>query len=139
MGIKKLSLFGFLMLLLGSLPMLVFNTQTSLFVIGLCYALRMVGISFTMMTTFTASINFIGPKLTAHANAVSSTVRQVGGSFGTAIAMLVIVLASADKSSASKGVALETGFHWGFILMLVFAVIGFVSSFFLPTAKEENK
>lgn len=139
MGIKKLSLFGFLMLLLGSLPMLVFNTQTSLFVIGLCYALRMVGISFTMMTTFTASINFIGPKLTAHANAVSSTVRQVGGSFGTAIAMLVIVLASAVKSSASKGVALETGFHWGFILMLIFAIIGFVSSFFLPTAKEENK
>ncbi|MCT6903914.1 MAG: DHA2 family efflux MFS transporter permease subunit, partial [Lactobacillus sp.] len=51
-GIKKLALFGFTMLLLGTLPMVIFNSNTSLVLISLCYALRMVGISFTMMTTF---------------------------------------------------------------------------------------
>ncbi len=138
MGIKKLSLFGFGMLVVGTLPMLLFNTQTGLITICVCYALRMVGISFTMMTTFTAGINLIDPQLTAHANAASSTVRQIGGSFGTAAAMLVVALASTVNTS-SKGVALEMGFHWSFILMLLFAVIGFGSSFFLLTSQEENK
>ncbi|MCO6548864.1 MAG: DHA2 family efflux MFS transporter permease subunit, partial [Gilliamella sp.] len=91
-GIKRLSLFGFVMLLCGTLPMLIFNAQTSLFLISLCYAMRMVGISFTMMTTFTAGINEVQADLTAHANAASSTIRQIGGSLGTALAMLVVTL-----------------------------------------------
>lgn len=139
LGIKKLSLFGFLMLLIGSVPMLWFSAKTSLFVIGLCYALRMVGISFTMMTTFTAGINLSSARLTAHANAASSTVRQVGGSLGTALAMLVISLAATSQASAGKAAAQAIGYNWGFILMVVFAAIGLVASFFLPNAESERK
>ena len=131
-GIKKLALFGFTMLLLGTLPMVVFNSNTSLVLISLCYALRMVGISFTMMTTFTAGINVVEPHMTAHANAGSSTVRQIGGSLGTALSMLVISLCAGGTSTAN----LATGYHWGFVLMLAFAIIGFCSSLFLP--QKEN-
>lgn len=138
LGIKKLSLFGFIMLLLGTLPMLTFNTKTSLVLISICYGLRMVGISFTMMTTFTAGINEVQPDLTAHANAALSTVRQIGGSLGTALAMLVVTL-GASGIAGSKALRLENGYHLGFILMLVFAIIGFICSFFLPSAKEEQK
>lgn len=138
LGIKKLSLFGFIMLLLGTLPMLTFNTKTSLVLISICYGLRMIGISFTMMTTFTAGINEVQPDLTAHANAALSTVRQIGGSLGTALAMLVVTL-GASGITGSKALRLENGYHLGFILMLVFAIIGFICSFFLPSAKEEQK
>lgn len=139
LGIKKLSFFGFAMLLLGTLPMLWFNTQTSLVLIGLCYAVRMVGISFTMMTTFTAGINTIEPQLTAHANAASSTVRQIGGSLGTALAMLMVALAATLKTSVGQVQATEIGYQWSFILMIVFAVIGLLASFFLPSAAAEHK
>ncbi|WEV75132.1 MDR family MFS transporter [Bifidobacterium sp. ESL0800] len=139
LGIKKLSLFGFLMLLLGSVPMLWFSAKTSLWLIGLCYALRMVGISCTMMTTFTAGINLSAARLTAHANAASSTVRQVGGSLGTALAMLVISLAATSQASAGKAAAQAIGYNWGFILMVVFALIGLAASFFLPNADTERK
>ncbi len=132
-GIKKLALFGFSMLLLGTLPMVIFNSKTSLVLISLCYALRMVGISFTMMTTFTAGINVVEPEMTAHANAGSSTVRQIGGSLGTALSMLVISLCTGGTSTAN----LATGYRWGFVLMLAFAIIGFCSSLFLP--KKEIK
>lgn len=138
LGIKKLSLFGFIMLLLGTLPMLTFNTKTSLVLISICYGLRMIGISFTMMTTFTAGINEVQSDLTAHANAALSTVRQIGGSLGTALAMLVVTL-GASGITGSKALRLENGYHLGFILMLVFAIIGFICSFFLPSAKEEQK
>lgn len=135
LGIKKLSFFGFIMLLLGTLPMLAFNTQTSLVLISICYALRMIGISFTMMTTFTAGINEVSAKMTAHANAALSTVRQIGGSLGTALAMLVVTL-GASGVAGSKAIRLENGYHLGFILMLVFAIIGFVCSFAIPSAKK---
>ena len=131
-GIKKLALFGFTMLLLGTLPMVIFNSNTSLVLISLCYALRMVGISFTMMTTFTAGINVVEPHMTAHANAGSSTVRQIGGSLGTALSMLVISLCAGGTSTVN----LATGYRWGFVLMLAFAIIGFCSSLFLP--QKEN-
>src|SRR5699024_1420309 len=107
LGIKKLSLFGFGMLILGTLPMLMFNTTTSLLVIGISYAVRMVGISFTMMTTFTAAINAVQSDLTAHANAASSTLRQVGGSFGTAISMLIVTLTITLQSRMPHQIALE--------------------------------
>ena len=135
-GIKKLSLFGFAMLLLGTLPMLIFNTKTSLVLISLCYALRMIGISFTMMTTFTAGINQVDTNMTAHANAVSSTIRQIGGSLGTALAMLVITL-GATGSGVSEAIRLDNGYRLGFIMMLIFAIIGFVCSFILPSAQKE--
>ena len=131
-GIKKLALFGFTTLLLGTLPMVVFNSNTSLVLISLCYALRMVGISFTMMTTFTAGINVVEPHMTAHANAGSSTVRQIGGSLGTALSMLVISLCAGGISTAN----LATGYRWGFVLMLTFAIIGFLGSLFL--SEKEN-
>lgn len=39
----------------------------------------------------------------------------------------------------TKAAQLANGYHLGFILMLVFAIIGFCCSFFLPSAKEEHK
>lgn len=139
LGVKKLSLFGFVVLLVGSVPMLWFSSQTNLVVIGLCYALRMVGISFTMMTTFTAGINMSEARLAAHANAASSTVRQVGGSLGTALAMLVISLASTSQSYAGKAAAQAVGYNRGFSLMIAFAVVGLVASLLLPNAETERE
>ena len=134
-GIKKLALFGFSILLLGTFPMTFFNSKTSLVLISLCYALRMAGISFTMMTTFTAGINVVESQMTAHANAGSSTVRQIGGSLGTALSMLVISLC-ANGASNAKTANLTVGYRWGFILMLTFAIIGFCCSMFLPKKEK---
>lgn len=137
-GIKKLSLFGFAMLLLGTLPMVIFNAHSSLILISVCYALRMVGISFTMMTTFTAGINMVEEKMTAHANASSSTIRQIGGSLGTALAMLVVTV-SATNSIGNKMVKLTRGYRFGFLLMLGFALIGLVCSLMLPGVKNNEE
>lgn len=134
LGVKKISLFGFTMLILGTLPMLFFNAQTNLLNISICYAIRMIGISFTMMNTFTAGINLVKPNLTAHANAAASTLRQIGGSFGTAIAMLIVSLTA--NSSTNKTVALANGFHAAFILLTCLAFVGMACSLFLPQNKR---
>lgn len=99
----------------------------------------MVGISFMMMTTFTAGINMSEARLAAHANAASSTVRQIGGSLGTALAMLVISLASTSQSYAGKAAAQAVGYNRGFSLMIAFAIVGLVASFLLPNAETERE
>ncbi|UQS82144.1 hypothetical protein MOO45_00130 [Bombilactobacillus folatiphilus] len=62
--------------------------------------------------------------------------RQICGSFGTAIAMLVVSLVSNIQAVAGKNVALASGYHWSFILMLVFAILGLVASFDLHERKQ---
>lgn len=131
-GVRRISLLGYAVLAIGTLPMAWFSTNTGLIEIAACYAVRMAGISLVMMTTFTEGINALPPRLTADGNAVASTVRQIGGSLGTAAAMMIVTLASARPADgAGRAVALGQGYHWAFVCMIAVALIGLCSSFAL--------
>lgn len=131
-GVRCISLLGYAVLAIGTLPMAWFSTNTGLIEIAACYAVRMAGISLVMMTTFTEGINALPPRLTADGNAVASTVRQIGGSLGTAAAMMIVTLASARPADgAGRAVALGQGYHWAFVCMIAVALIGLCSSFAL--------
>lgn len=132
-GVRKISLIGYTVLLVGTIPMLWFGQSTSLVEIASCYALRMVGIAFVMMTTFTEGINALPDRYTAHGNAAASTIRQIGGSLGTAAAMMIVTLGTSQAMSAGYrgGQAMENGYHWAFVFMVVVALIGLAASFAL--------
>ncbi|WP_297302349.1 MFS transporter [uncultured Bifidobacterium sp.] len=131
-GVRRISLLGYAVLAIGTLPMAWFSTNTGLIEIAACYAVRMAGISLVMMTTFTEGINALPPRLTADGNAVASTVRQIGGSLGTAAAMMIVTLASARPADgAGRAVALGQGYHWAFVCMIAVALIGLCSFFAL--------
>lgn len=133
LGVRKVSILGFAFILVGSIPMVFFNASSNLAVIIISYALRMVGVALVMMNTFTDGINSLDSRYETDGNAASSTIRQVGGSLGTAVSMTVITifvnLASAHATTAGAQIA---GYQAGFWLMLGIAVIGFVLSFRLP-------
>lgn len=57
LGVRKVSIIGFAFILIGSIPMVVFNASSSLAIIIVSYALRMVGVALVMMNTFTDGIN----------------------------------------------------------------------------------
>lgn len=141
LGIKKVSLTGFVLLLLGTLPMLKFTYQTNLLIIASSYTLRMIGISLTMMTTFTAGINALDSKYIVHGNAGSSTIRQIGGSLGTAIAMLIVTLGAnhGKQLGLTKVSAMNVGYNWSFIFMTVIAGIGIVATSLLKETSPQKK
>ena len=91
-GARRIALLGYTVLLVGTLPMIWFGTATSLILIACCYALRLAGVTLVMMITFTEGINALPPELMAHGNAAASTVRPVGGSLGTAAAMMIVTI-----------------------------------------------
>lgn len=133
LGVRKVSIIGFAFILIGSIPMVVFNASSSLSIIIVSYALRMVGVALVMMNTFTDGINSLPTQYETDGNAASSTIRQVGGSLGTAISMTVVTLGvNLASSHASTAGAQITGYQFGFWLMLGVAVVGFLLSFRLP-------
>ena len=140
-GARRISLLGYMVLLVGTLPMIWFGTATSLIVIACCYALRLAGVALVMMTTFTEGINALPPDLTAHGNAAASTVRQVGGSLGTAAAMMIVTIGveRGRHGGAMSAQAFEQGYRWAFVFLAIVAVVGLGASFFLKSRTSEAR
>lgn len=140
-GIRWVSLTGFATLLIGTLPMIFFTSKTSILVITVSYAVRMIGIALTMMTTFTAGINNLKASDIAYGNAASSTVRQVGGSLGTAMSMTIVSWGSlyAVKNGSSLKLATETGYHWAFYFLIFVALLGIFFSLKLSSISQIEK
>ncbi|QBP18564.1 MDR family MFS transporter [Acetilactobacillus jinshanensis] len=131
-GARKVSVIGFVLLTLGTVPMLTFGTETNIIWIMSLYALRLVGITFITMNDFTAGINALNPRLKAHGNAASSTVRQIGSSLGTALSITMVTLGMNFNHNLGKMSSLVVGYHWAFMMMTIVAIIGLVLSFWLP-------
>ena len=140
-GARRISLLGYMVLLVGTLPMIWFGTATSLIVVAACYALRLAGVALVMMTTFTEGINALPPELAAHGNAAASTVRQVGGSLGTAAAMMIVTIGaqSGRDGGAMSAQAFEQGYRWAFVFLAIVAVVGLGASFFLKSRTSEAR
>lgn len=115
-GIRVISLFGFATVAIGTLPMLFFTQHTSLIFVACSYALRIVGIAIVMMPTFTEGINALDPSLSIHGNAASSTVRQIAGSLGTAVLMMMVAFgtqhAAQDIYLPQANLITATGIHF---------------------------
>ena len=140
LGVRTISFIGFITLLIGTIPMAFFTANTSVGLIAISYAVRMMGIALTMMTTFTAGINSLDAADTAYGNALSSTIRQIGGSLGTAISMTIVSLGSfsALNKGQSTSAATTIGFHWAFYFMIGIAIIGILISFKLPQQQSNE-
>ena len=138
LGVRTISFVGFITLFIGTMQMAFFTANTSVWLISLSYAVRMMGIALTMMTTFTAGINSLDAADTAYGNAASSTIRQIGGSLGTAISMTIVSLGSfaAINNGQSTNAAAAVGFHWAFYFMIGIAIIGVLISFKLPHQQQ---
>lgn len=137
-GIKTISLVGFSIISLGTLPMLFFTASTNLIIVALSYAFRIVGIAIVMMPTFTEGLNALDSKLSVHGNAASSTVRQIAGSLGTAILMMLVSFGTQlGNSEHLSGInSLNHGYWFSFLISFIMAVLGFLLSLKLKSKRN---
>lgn len=102
---------------------------------------RMLGISMGMMPVATAGINRLALKLIPHGTAMNDTMRQVGGSIGTAVLVTVMannitMTANGDPTPAG---AIE-GVNAAFMFATILALIGIIRAFFVKGTKMgDNK
>ncbi len=137
-GIKKLSLIGYAIIILGTMPMMFFTPETNLLLVAGAYAFRIIGIATVMMPTFTEGLNALPIDLYVHGNAAASTARQIAGSLGTAVLMMIIAFGSKHVAGNNllQAEQLNYGYRYAFLASFIFALIGFVLSFWLKSKQQ---
>lgn len=128
-GIRKLSITGFTILTLASIPMIWFDQSTSLWWIAFLYTVRMIGIGLVIMQLNTAGVNALPERYTLHGNTVAATIRQLGTSLLVTIAALFST--TAQSKEISKISALQIGYSWSFITIAVVSFICLLATFTL--------
>jgi EmrB/QacA subfamily drug resistance transporter len=130
-GAKKLSIIGFSMLSLGSIPFILLTPSTSLIYLTVAYAVRMFGLSLTLMPLMTASLNILPNRLLAHGTAMSNTMRLIAGSIGTALLITIMSSVAASSSAQTQALSLLDGMNKAFLCSFIFSILGIILSFYI--------
>lgn len=137
-GGKGLALGGFTILTVTTLPFTMLELDSSIALITVAYTLRLIGVGMIMMPLTTAGINSLPPHLIPHGTAMNNTMRQMGGSIGTAVLVSIMSSSAANAELANPMKATVHGMNTAFIVSGLIAVIGLALSFFLKK-KRANK
>ncbi len=89
-GARKVIIPGFALLGLGSLGFAFLGPDTSVIYLTVMYSVRMIGIAFALMPITTWGVNSLPANDIASGSAIGSTLRQIGGSIGSAVFMSIM-------------------------------------------------
>lgn len=136
-GARPLLIIGDAIMAVMSIFFIFIGIDTSITLIAVLYALRMIGISIITTPAMTAGVNALSDDLIAHATAVYNTFRQVGGSLGTVL--LVAVMTTGTNRSlkilASKAAQMK-GLKIAFFAATILSFIGLIFSFGIKSRKN---
>lgn len=138
-GARVLALTGLTILTIGNLGLSFLTINTTKEYVMFIYALRMFGISMTMMPLTTSGLNTLDKSLYAHGNAANNTLRQVAGSIGTSIIITIMSKTSASSNISNPLKATVHGMNMSFLSTAVLTLVGVVLAFFvIKSKKAEN-
>ena len=138
-GVRGLAIFGACVLGIGAFGVTTFSMDMSIIMVTVVYSTMSIGIQFLSTPLNTWGVNSLDNKVVQHANALSSTMNQVGVSVGTAF---IVSLTALGHLFAPEGAsALEVtyaGVHvsfCGMAIMLACVVLGIL--FFVRDTKAD--
>ena len=138
-GFKPTMIIGMLMIVAGWFLTLAMADVQNLLGMILCAMIIEGGNAFVMMPAVTLGANSLPNDLVSHGTAVITTIRQILGSAG--VAMATMILTTATTHQLSKGVnhlaASLHGYHLVFMTMIVIEVIGLVLALLLRDTKKQ--
>ncbi|RYG71438.1 DHA2 family efflux MFS transporter permease subunit [Lentibacillus lipolyticus] len=144
-GAKWLALIGLSIVSVTTFMFTQLSLDTSFTYLSVIYAIRMFGLSFTLMPVMTSALNQLPPKWYAHGSAVANTLQQISASIGTAILVTLVAMGakSFDPQAATTPELMEkqaqvTGFEWAFMGSTIMSVAALILAFFLHPPKKEK-
>lgn len=139
-GFKATMLAGMTMIVFGWLWLTIVGGRQSLLAMILTAALIEGGNAFVMMPAVTLGANSLPDQLISHGTAVITTVRQILGSTGVAVATLVLAGVTASHAKVgTAGAAALAGYRAVFATFLVVAVVGWVFAILLRDGRQAKK
>ncbi|WP_156955990.1 MDR family MFS transporter [Carnobacterium pleistocenium] len=142
-GSKRLAMSGLLLVTIGTFIIGLIDLNTPIKYIVLLQIVRSLGFSLTLMPIQTAAFNAVPLELAAHASAMFNTQRQLAGSMGTALFVVVMTVVSQEGVAQQLSTELSdlAGFQMVFKLVGLFSLVAFIMTLFikenpyLPDAK----
>jgi MFS family permease len=127
-GFRHVMLTGMGLIVLGWLLVTVLTEQLNIWIMMGCAMIIEGGNAFVMMPAVTMGANALPTQLVPHGTAVTTTIRQILGSTGVAVATLVLTTVTQHQnvSGVAANVAQISGFRVTFILMLAIELVGLV-------------
>ncbi|OLP65635.1 putative multidrug resistance protein EmrY [Bacillus pumilus] len=137
-GGKGLALGGFAILTITSLPFMMLSLDSSIVLITVAYTLRLIGVGMIMMPLTTAGINSLPHHLIPHGTAMNNTMRQMGGSIGTAVLVSIMSSSAANAELSNPLKSAVHGMNTSFFVAGLIAVTGLILSFFLNEKRKSK-
>jgi len=140
-GYKQIMLVGMSMIVVGWLLLAMITTKLNLVTMILLAALIEGGNAFVMMPAVALGANSLPNALISHGTAVITTVRQILGSAGVAIATLILsnVTAAQLKAGVPALTADLHGYHVVFLTMLGIEIVGLILALMLRDGRQTKK
>ncbi|MDV7719699.1 MFS transporter [Pediococcus ethanolidurans] len=139
-GFKRVLLMGMSMITLGWGILFIFSSSIGLIAMIILAMLIEGGNAFVMMPAMTLGANSLPDSLISHGTAVITTVRQILGSLGVAIA--TIILAAVTQSHLSEGdhavIANQMGYRAVFFTFFLVAIVGLMLSILIKNSEKKS-
>lgn len=142
-GAKKFLPLGFLFTFVASIFFIfTISAHTPVWQIIVANAIFFIGISMIIMPAQTNGLNQLPRELYADGAAVMSTLQQIAGGTGTALAITLMVSGQSkymeQVHNASSFELLAQGTKYAFFFIAAIALVGLVLSFFVNGKRVEN-
>lgn len=127
-GSKRLAMSGLVLVTIGTFIIGLIDLNTPIKYIVLLQIVRSLGFSLTLMPIQTAAFNAVPLALASHASAMFNTQRQLAGSMGTALFVVVMTIASQNGATQHLSPELSdlAGFQMVFKLVGLFSLAAFI-------------
>ncbi|GAB5051433.1 MFS transporter [Pediococcus ethanolidurans] len=139
-GFKRVLLMGMSMITLGWGILFIFSSSIGLIAMIILAMLIEGGNAFVMMPAMTLGANSLPDSLISHGTAVITTVRQILGSLGVAVA--TIILAAVTQSHLSAGdhavIANQMGYRAVFFTFFLVAIVGLMLSILIKNSEKKS-
>lgn len=135
-GVRRLLIPGFIIMSLSMFYLVFTETTYISSIIG--YICFMTGAAFCQVPAQTNALNALPQQYNADGTAILSTLQQTAGAAGTALAS--VLLSYGAKKAYNSGIdnIYVYGINYGFMLCLVFVLVGLFAAFQLKTTLEKE-
>jgi EmrB/QacA subfamily drug resistance transporter len=132
LGIRSITVAGFVVVLVGTLPFAWADAKTSTWWLAAALVVRGVGLGAVTIPIMVGAFHGLQPRQIPHASILTRTVQQIGGSFGTAL----IAATLAHDLGAGAGTA--TAFEHAFWCAIGFTIFALLVAFALPEHRLQS-
>ncbi len=117
-GPKWLIIAGGIMMLVASIPLVTISKGSSLPVLTIAYAIRMIGNAFVFSPALSEAFRQLSPAENSHGTALNNTLRQVFG----AVSVTMVVVISGIPASLTNGIQIAM---WVTVLLVLLMLVTF--------------